>query len=92
MLALYRAERQAEALEVYQRVRAHLEEALGLQPGHALQALHVQILRHSVELDQPSTSSRDRPKSLGGDNPAEQDRRESRRTPVSGYLGRLPAS
>jgi DNA-binding SARP family transcriptional activator len=39
MLALYRAGRQAEALETYQRTRAHLASELGLEPGPALKAL-----------------------------------------------------
>jgi DNA-binding SARP family transcriptional activator len=39
MVALYRAQRQAAALEVYQRARAHLAEQLGLEPGPALTAL-----------------------------------------------------
>ena len=39
MLALYRAGRQAHALEVYQRTRAHLAGQLGLEPGPALRIL-----------------------------------------------------
>jgi DNA-binding SARP family transcriptional activator len=55
MLALYRAGRQADALEVYQRVRVHLAAALGLQPGLGLRTLHIQILRQSTELEPRGT-------------------------------------
>jgi predicted ATPase/DNA-binding SARP family transcriptional activator len=52
MLALYRAGRQAEALEVYQRARVHLAEELGLEPGPALKALQAQILDQAPALQQ----------------------------------------
>ena len=44
MLALYRAGRQADALDVYQRARTHLADELGLEPGPALRDLQAQIL------------------------------------------------
>jgi predicted ATPase/DNA-binding SARP family transcriptional activator len=50
MLALYRAGRQAEALEVYQRARVQLAEELGLEPGPALKALQAQILGQAPAL------------------------------------------
>ena len=50
MLALYRCGRQADALEVYQRARAHLAEELGLEPGPALKALQTQILEQAPSL------------------------------------------
>jgi DNA-binding SARP family transcriptional activator/tetratricopeptide (TPR) repeat protein len=50
MLALYRSVRQADALEVYQRMRTHLAHELGLEPGPALQALQAQILEHAPAL------------------------------------------
>jgi predicted ATPase/DNA-binding SARP family transcriptional activator len=49
MLALYRAQRQAEALEAYRRARSHLDEHLGLEPSEELKALEQAILRHEVE-------------------------------------------
>ena len=50
MLALYRAGRQAEALGVYQRARAHLAEELGLEPSPALKAIQAQILNQDPAL------------------------------------------
>ncbi len=55
MLALYRAGRQAEALEAYQDARRTLVDELGIEPGHALQELERAILRQDPELElQPS--------------------------------------
>jgi hypothetical protein len=45
MLALYRMDRQAEALEVYQRVSAQVAEDLGVEPSQRLRDLHEAILR-----------------------------------------------
>ena len=51
MLALYRDERQAEALAVYTRLRDHLVTDLGLEPSPALQNLQQAILRQEPDLD-----------------------------------------
>jgi DNA-binding SARP family transcriptional activator len=51
MLALYRAGRQAEALEVYQEGRRVLVDELGIDPSPALQQLHASILRQEAGLD-----------------------------------------
>ena len=62
MVALYRCGRQAEALNTYQRIRAHLNRELGLEPGPALRALQLQILEQAPELDaQRSVEPQDRP-------------------------------
>lgn len=50
MLALYRSGRQAEALEVYREARSLLVEALGVEPGPALQELNRAILVHDPAL------------------------------------------
>jgi DNA-binding SARP family transcriptional activator len=51
MLALYRAGRQADALEQYQSARGTLVDELGIEPGPALQELERKILRHDASLE-----------------------------------------
>ncbi|MGX1885128.1 BTAD domain-containing putative transcriptional regulator [Streptomyces sp. NPDC055287] len=50
MLALYRCGRQADALNVYGRIRSALVENLGLEPGHELRMLQQAILTHDAVL------------------------------------------
>src|SRR5215208_3857226 len=51
MLALYRAGRQADALEAYGAARAALVDAVGAEPGPELRRLHEEILRQDPALD-----------------------------------------
>src|SRR5262245_26639879 len=53
MLALYRSDRQAEALAAYQDARRMLDEELGLEPSESLQRLEHAILVHDPSLDAP---------------------------------------
>ena len=55
MLALYRSERQAEALEAYQAFRRELSEELGLEPGPGLQQLELAILHRDPSLSPPES-------------------------------------
>jgi DNA-binding SARP family transcriptional activator len=54
MLALYRAGRQADALDVYQETRTTLLDQLGIEPSRQLKEIQQRILRQDPELD-PST-------------------------------------
>ena len=50
MIALYRSERQAEALQAYQEARGKLVEELGIEPGERLRDLERAILAQDPEL------------------------------------------
>jgi DNA-binding SARP family transcriptional activator/DNA-binding beta-propeller fold protein YncE len=54
MLALYRAGRQADALDVYREGRRQLTDELGLEPGENLRRLERSILAHDPSLATPA--------------------------------------
>ncbi|MDX3579869.1 BTAD domain-containing putative transcriptional regulator, partial [Streptomyces sp. FL07-04A] len=60
MVALYRSGRQADALQVFARLRRGLVAELAIEPGRALQALHQRILVGDPALLRP-TGRADRP-------------------------------
>ena len=53
VLALYRAQRQADALAALRRARAVLADELGVDPGPALRSLEAEVLAQSPDLDAP---------------------------------------
>ena len=57
MLALYRAGRPTEALDVYERTRQALAGDLGLKPSAELQRLSGEIVRHDPRLAPPPPSA-----------------------------------
>ncbi len=80
MLALYRSDRQAEALRVYQDGRQRLAEELGLEPSGSLRRLEGQILERDPSLAAPAGPPPDpRP-------PPEPARRRSRLVLVSSLV------
>jgi len=81
ILALYRNNRQAEALEVYQQTRRMLNDELGLEPGPALRELERAILRHD-----PSLAPAIEPES---ERVAPERRGARRRLPLSVAVGLL---
>ncbi|WP_431974330.1 BTAD domain-containing putative transcriptional regulator [Micromonospora haikouensis] len=54
MLALYRADRQADALKAYRRARALFVEELGMEPSAELGRLERAILSRAPQLDLPA--------------------------------------
>jgi DNA-binding SARP family transcriptional activator len=66
MLALYRSDRQAEALHVYHDARHVLVEELGVEPGRPLQELFASILRQDPALELGTAAT-----ARTGDDPSE---------------------
>jgi DNA-binding SARP family transcriptional activator/Tfp pilus assembly protein PilF len=58
MLALYRAGRQADALETYQRLRRTLHDDLGLDPSQGVRDLESAILRQDPALEASTPADR----------------------------------
>ena len=61
MLALYRCDRAAEALQVYRQARRTMIDELGIEPGERLQRLEHSILTCDSSLDPPAELSRIQP-------------------------------
>ena len=55
MLALYRCDRAAEALQVYRQARRTMIDELGIEPGERLQQLEHAILACDPALDPPAS-------------------------------------
>ena len=77
ILALYRAGRQADALDVYERFRRTLVDQLGIEPSPALKGLQRGILNQDTSLDHVARGA------------ARERRREPSKSPVPGdFVGR----
>jgi predicted ATPase/DNA-binding SARP family transcriptional activator len=61
VIALYRSERQADALAAYRRARAILSEELGLDPSEELRALERAVLRQEVAAAPPAEARHNLP-------------------------------
>jgi len=85
MTALYQSGRQADALEVYARTRAVLDDDLGLEPSAALRALHQKVLTQDPGLAPAALSPPAVP-------PADRESRATTRSnvprPVRALIGR----
>ena len=64
VLALYRCERQADALAAYGRAQALLSAELGLEPSEELRALEGAVLRHEVAPASPAEQRHNLPAQL----------------------------
>lgn len=71
MLALYRSERQAEALGVYADTRRLLADELGVDPGGYLADLHQRVLRGDPELAAPAADAEPHAQRAGWVRPAQ---------------------
>ena len=58
MIAMYRAGRRADALAAYQRLRAVLDDELGVRPGAQLDRLATEIRNESATLDWTPSAAR----------------------------------
>ena len=67
MLALYRAGRQAEALETYHRGRAELLDELGIEPSSELRDLHQAIIEQDAAVAAPPHAVSDEPAARGSE-------------------------
>src|SRR5918992_835729 len=71
MLALYRADRQADALQAYQDARRMLVEELGIEPGERLRALETAVLAQDPALAAPVAAPPPPPMPLAAPRPPE---------------------
>lgn len=69
MHAAYLTRRQPEALRVYERLRSHLAEEFGVDPGAEIQTLFQEILRQDPELEPAALRTAEAGQSPGESSP-----------------------
>jgi predicted ATPase/class 3 adenylate cyclase/DNA-binding winged helix-turn-helix (wHTH) protein len=82
MLALYRSDRQADALQAYQNARRRLVEELGIEPGERLRELEGAILAQDAALALPLPAAADDAQELPAREEDEEEEAPSRAAPV----------
>jgi predicted ATPase/DNA-binding SARP family transcriptional activator len=88
MLALYRSERQADALQAYQDARRTLVEELGIEPGERLRELERAVLAQDPALATPAVETAEMPASRLPVPPTRTFGRDEDREAVSQLLRR----
>jgi DNA-binding SARP family transcriptional activator len=69
MLALYRSDRQADALQAYQDARRSLTDELGIEPGERLRELERAVLAQDPELAVPALEAVESRQELDAETP-----------------------
>ena len=90
MLALYRCDRQADALQAYQDARSYLADELGLEPGERLRTLQAAILPADPALaaTSPTAAGDGARQAHAGDANANRRPKGGPRTPLSSCSSR----
>ncbi len=94
MRALVAAGRDSEALQVYQRAREALADALGVDPSPELAALHIALLRGELGRGGPGRGELGRGEpgrgelGRGGPGPGEANRKSNLRAELTSFVGR----
>ena len=81
LLALYRCDRQADALAAYREVRAVLVGQLGIEPGPELRQLEGRILRQDSRLEYRDSADPSRRRHRPTSDPLRRQRRHPHRLP-----------
>lgn len=94
ILALYRSDRQSDALNAYRDLRTHLRDELGVEPGPSVQELHQRVLAQDAALDwAPRRPNGPRPQAMQEtalDLKADSSAGRSERRELLGRIGHMP--